>query len=117
MINLKDMEDIIMRMVNIILANGIIILNMEKENYIIKMVKLNLMVISLMIKEKDMENIFGKMENIIKEIFKITLNREKEKNIIKMEVLNMMVIKVNLKDMEDIIIQMENIILVNGLKV
>ena len=72
-----------------------------------------------MIKEKDMENIFGKMENIIKEIFKITLNREKEKNIIKMEVLNMMVImlKVNLKDMEDIIIQMENIILVNGLKV
>ena len=70
---------------------------MEKEKYIIKMVKLNLMVILLMIKKKDMENIIGKMENILKEIFKMILNMEKESNIIVMEILCMMVILLKIK--------------------
>ena len=67
------------------------ILNMEKEKYIIKMVKLNMMVILLMIKLKVMGNYIGKMEIIIKEIFKMIMFMEKEKHIIKMEILLMMV--------------------------
>ena len=72
-----------------------------------------------MVKLKDMENIIGKMETFIKEIFKMIVFMEKEKNIIEMEILNMMVIMlmINMKDMEDIIMKMVNIILVNGLKV
>ena len=38
---------------------------MEKEQNIMQMEILNMMVIGLMIKEKEMENIFGKMVNII----------------------------------------------------
>ena len=72
-----------------------------------------------MAKLKDMDNIIGKMETFIKEIFKMIVFMEKEKNIIEMEILNMMVIMlmINMKDMEDIIMKMVNIILVNGLKV
>ena len=74
--------------------------------YYKKLIKLNLMVILLMIKEKDMENFFGKMEIIIKYIFKMVFFMEKEKFIIVMEILHMMVIllKIKKKDMENLII-------------
>ena len=71
-----------------------------------------------MVKLKDMENIIGKMETFIKEIFKMIVFMEKEKNIIEMEILNMMVIMlmINMKDIEDIIMKMVNIILVSKSK-
>ena len=61
MINLKVMEDIILKMVSILLDNFIMALKKEKEKHIIKMVKLNVMEILLMVNMKNMENIFGKM--------------------------------------------------------
>ena len=44
---------------------------MEREYYIIKMVRLNMKENGLMIYQKDMENIFLKMENILKVNLKI----------------------------------------------
>ena len=65
MVNLKEMENIFMKMVIIIQDNGKMEQQMEKEQNIIKMEILFMKVIGLMIKRKEMENIFGKMVNII----------------------------------------------------
>ena len=65
MINLKEMVNIFGKIMNIILANGKMVLEMEKVYYIIKTEILNMMVILLMIKQKEMENILMKMVIII----------------------------------------------------
>ena len=63
--NMREMENIIGQMVNIILDNLKEVKNMEKVLNIIKMEKLNMKVILLMVKEKEMENIIGKIIIII----------------------------------------------------
>ena len=65
MINLKDKEDIIGKMVNIIKDNLLMDLKMEKGLFTIKIIQLNIKVILLTINMKDKENIFGKMVIII----------------------------------------------------
>ena len=65
MVNLKEMDNIFMKIENIIKDNLKMVYFMEKEYYIIQMERLNMKVIILMIKKKEMENIFGKMVNII----------------------------------------------------
>ena len=65
MVNMKEMENILGKMVNIISDNGKMIYNMEKEQNIIQMEKLNMKEILLMINMKEMENIVLKKEIII----------------------------------------------------
>ena len=57
----------------------------DKELYMIKMEKLNMMDIGLLIERKEMENISLKMEIIIKDISKMEKEMEKEHYITKME--------------------------------
>ena len=71
MMNMKEMESIFLKMVNIIQDNLKTDYIMEKEQNIIQMEILNMKVIGLMIKEKEMENIFGKMVNIIQDNLKM----------------------------------------------
>ena len=77
---------------------------MEKEQNIIKMGILNMMVIILMIKKKEMENIYLKMVRIIQVNLKIIYQMEKEFNMIKMEISDMMeiILMVKEKEMENI---------------
>ena len=65
MIKDKEMENIFLKMVNIIQDNGKKVYFMEKEQNIIQMETSDMMVIILMIKEKEMENLFMKMVNFI----------------------------------------------------
>ena len=67
MVNLKEMENIFIKMVYIIQDNGKMVYIMEKELNIIQMEIFYMKVIILMIKQKEMENIFMKMVNIIQE--------------------------------------------------
>ena len=64
MINIMEMENILIKMVNIILVNGHMEIEMEKENYIIKIIVLNMKVILIIIHIMEKENIFMKMVNI-----------------------------------------------------
>ena len=66
----RDMENIIIIMVNAIQQNGQKVRSMEKEKYII-MIKSYMMGILLMIKQKEMEHIIMRMEIIILENLKI----------------------------------------------
>ena len=89
---------------------------MEKEYYIIKIKRLNMMVILLMVNLKGMmKNIFMKMEIIISGHLKKVKGKVKEKYFIKTVELNMKVILLmdSMKEMEDIIMKMEIIILGN----
>ena len=65
MINMKEQEKYFMIMKNIIQDNLRMDLDMELENYFIKMEILNMMVIGLIINMKEQENYFMKMENIM----------------------------------------------------
>ena len=64
---IKEMEseNIIMKMVNIMLGSGKMILLLEKEHCIIRMEMLNMKVISSMANLMDMENFMKRMVNII----------------------------------------------------
>ena len=64
---IKEMEseNIIMKMVNIMLGSGKMILLLEKEQCIIRMEMLNMKVISSMANLMDMENFMKRMVNII----------------------------------------------------
>ena len=59
------MENVFMKMVNIILSNGKKVLGMEEENCIIQLEKLNMKVILLKANMMVMEKTFLKMVNII----------------------------------------------------
>ena len=65
MVNLKEMENIFMKMVIIIQDNGKMVYFMEKELNIIQMEIYYMKVILLMIKEKGMENLLMRKANII----------------------------------------------------
>ena len=65
---------------------------MEKELNIIKMGKLNMMVILLILNMREKENIYLKMVIIILVSIKMVKEMEKELNIIKMVILNLKVI-------------------------
>ena len=58
MVKEMEMENILIKMVNIILANLKMIYQMEKELNITQMEILNMKVIGKMIKKKGMENFF-----------------------------------------------------------
>ena len=60
-----ESENIIMKMVNIMLGSGKMILLLEKEQCIIRMEMLNMKVISSMANLMDMENFMKRMVNII----------------------------------------------------
>ena len=64
MINMKEKENILMKMVTIMKGNFLVIKSMEK-GYIIEMEKFYMKGILKMINFKVMENLFMKMENII----------------------------------------------------
>ena len=61
------MEKVFLKMVNIIQDNLKMVKEMEKEQNIIQMEILNMMVIGLMINLKEREKVFGKMVNIIQD--------------------------------------------------
>ena len=65
MISLKEMENIFIKMVNIIQVHLKMVQEMEKEYYFIIMEILNMMVILIIINMKEMEFIFMKMVIII----------------------------------------------------
>ena len=67
----KEMENLLMKMVIIILDNLKIINQMEKELYMIKMEGLYMKEKLLMTKEKEKENLFQKMADIIQVNLKI----------------------------------------------
>ena len=67
-INLKEMENIFMKMVNIILDNYWMIYFMVKERNIIIMVILNMKVILLMIKEKEIVQYINAKINLYNKI-------------------------------------------------
>ena len=65
MIKKMELDILFMKMVNIISVNGVIIYQMEKEQYIIQMEILNIKVILLMIKKMELGILFMKIVNII----------------------------------------------------
>ena len=71
MVNLKEMGNIIMKMVIILLENGKMVSEMVKEFYIIRTEIFNMKEILLMVNLKEMVNIIMKMVDIILENIKM----------------------------------------------
>ena len=70
-INMKEMENIFGKMVNIIQVNLKIIYQMVKVLNIIKMEIYYMMVFGLMVSQKEMENLLEKMVDIIQDNLKM----------------------------------------------